>query len=795
MRSFKTAAAVCLILFFVNAFAGAYEVLFISSYSESFETIDRQKKGLHEVFDPAGVSIDIEYMDMKNYNTDENVRLFQNLLTYKLSHHGKYDAVIAGDDAALKLVSDTRELLFGNTPIVFFCINNVDDAEKAGNTPYMTGAIEESYMKETIETAARFQPGAKNIVCIVDNTLTGKGDCQQFFSLRNLFPEYTLSVINTSECTYDEFCSRLERLGKDTILLYMTAFEDSDGNQYTVHESVKTITQHAHIPVYRCSFGGVGEGLIGGKMVSYEASGRQAARMVMDILNGKNPSDMPVIFEGEGNYCFDCRVLKKYDIPLSLVPGNAVLINNKVSFFDKNKKLLLPVIVILLLTTAALSFAVYDNMRNRHFAELFRYQAEHDYLTGLLTRRAIKERLSEITDQKKPVCVMLLDIDDFKRINDADGHANGDTVLSEIALRLISIMEREHLHISRFGGDEFMILSLDVDREYVAHLVTEIQNIFAEPVTHAAKKYFIKGSIGIAFTENDDQPSSDIIANADLAMYTVKKSGKNGFAYYDAQMKSEFIRKKVIETSLTDACLNSGFYAVFQPQVETAGGKIHCCEALVRMTNSDLSPAQFIPVAEDSDIVIRIGRIMTHFVIAQIAKWRDDGIKPFPVSINYSNKQLRDRDYAAYLKGLLDLYDIPPELVEIEITESVFIERGDTAMKLFRDFAEIGVSLTLDDFGTGYSSISYLTYIPVSKIKIDKSLIDIYLHDGKDSLIKNIIALVHGLGLKITVEGVETKDQYQRLCDFECDYIQGYYFSRPISGDDIEKMAEKKTQK
>lgn len=779
----------------MNVCACAHCVLFISSYSESFETVDRQKKGLHEVFDPAGVNLDIEYMDMKNYNTDENVRLFQNLLTYKLSRRGKYDAVIAGDDAALKLVSNTRESLFENTPVVFFCINNIEDAEKAGNTPFMTGAIEETYMKETIETAARFQPGAKDIVCIVDNTLTGKGDCQQFFSLRDSFPKYTFSVINTSECTYDEFCRRLEHLGENTILLYMTAFEDKNGNQYTVHESVKIITQHAHIPVYRCSFGGVGEGLIGGKMVSYEASGRQAARMVMDIINGKNPSDMPVIFEGEGNYCFDYQVLKKYNISLSLVPSDAVIINKKASFLSNNKQILVPVMIVLLLITAALSFAVYDNMRNRHFAELFKYQAEHDYLTGLLTRRAIKERLLEVSEQKKPVCVMLLDIDDFKRINDADGHANGDTVLSEIALRLISIMEKNHLYISRFGGDEFMILSLDVDKEHVAHLVTEIQNIFAEPVIHAAKKYFIKGSIGIAFSENDDQPSNDIISNADLAMYAVKKAGKNGFAYYDTQMKSEFIRKKVIETSLTDACINSGFYALFQPQVETVGGNIHCCEALVRMTNSDLSPSQFIPVAEDSDIVIRIGRIMTHFVVAQIAKWREDGIKPFPVSINYSNKQLRDRDYAAYLKSLLDLYDIPPELIEVEITESVFLGRSDTAMKLFKDFAEIGVSLTLDDFGTGYSSISYLTYIPVSKVKIDKSLIDIYLHDGKDSLIKNIIALVHGLGLKITVEGVETKDQYQRLRDFECDYIQGYYFSKPVKGDDIEKIAEKRSLK
>src|SRR5574344_1598537 len=157
--------------------------------------------------------------------------------------------------------------------------------------------------------------------------------------------------------------------------------------------------------------------------------------------------------------------------------------------------------------------------------------------------------------------------------------------------------------------------------------------------------------------------------------------------------------------------------------------------------------------------------------------------------------QIRDTGFIGFLDGLLRKFNISPSLIEIEITEGIFLGRSEQSMKLFRDFSSIGVSLTLDDFGTGYSSISYLTYIPVSKVKIDKSLIDIYLHDGKDSLIKNIIALVHGLGLKITVEGVETKDQYQRLRDFECDYIQGYYFSKPVKGDDIEKIAEKRSLK
>jgi EAL domain-containing protein (putative c-di-GMP-specific phosphodiesterase class I) len=200
-----------------------------------------------------------------------------------------------------------------------------------------------------------------------------------------------------------------------------------------------------------------------------------------------------------------------------------------------------------------------------------------------------------------------------------------------------------------------------------------------------------------------------------------------------------------------------------------------------------MSPAMFIPVAEESGQIVAIGRIVTEKVIEQMVLWREHGMTQRPVSINFSSRQMEDAGYVSYLKGLLSHYDISPEMIEIEITESILIKNNEKAMKLFDDFVSIGVSLVLDDFGTGYSSINYLTYIPVQKIKLDKLISDNYLQDGKEELIENIIRLIHSLGLKITVEGIEQEHQVERLRKFSCDYIQGYIYSKPVSGLEIEK--------
>ncbi|MCK9171574.1 MAG: EAL domain-containing protein, partial [Treponema sp.] len=745
----------------------------------------------------------IEYMDMAHYNTPENENLFYQRLQYKMNKHGRYDAVLLGDDAALLFAEKHQNELFKDIPLIFFCVDDTDYAQNAVKKPYITGIIEQFSLKDTIKIAARFNPDAKNVIALYDNTLTGTGDRKQFEALKNSFTGYHFSGINSSEYTHEQFAQKLQSIQPDSIVIYLDSSEDVSHNIYQVPDSVRYITEHCSVPVFCSSYKGMGDGLIGGKLFSFQSAGHSAALLVTSVLSGTSVADIPVKTKDESRFCFDYTVLKKHAINMSLVPKGARIINKKPTFIEQYKTVLFPAAFIFSILLLLLIIVLLDNFRIKRFAhtlhrynqqlkekeKLIIYQTKHDYLSGIPNRRDAMENLSQLIENRESVTVMLMDIDDFKEINDSEGHACGDAILAEVGRRFAVLMKSENFYASRSGGDEFLLITKETVPAHINTLVEKIKEVFEQGITFLGKEHFLKISIGIASTENGAIKASELVGNADLAMFSAKKSGKNTFVYYDTVMTTQFVQKKQIETELDTACRNDGFTVLYQPQVDLSSDTTYCFEALVRMKNSTLSPSQFIPVAEETDLILSIGRIVTEKVIRQLALWKKDGLKLRPVSINFSSKQIRDREYVNYLKGLLEQYNISSNLIEIEITESILLAHNAAAMKLFTDFAAIGVKLALDDFGTGYSSINYLTYMPVYKIKLDKSFIDTYLHEGKDAVIKNIIGLSHCLGLKITVEGIEEKKQCDRLKDFSCDYIQGYYFSRPVTGDKINEPA------
>lgn len=237
--------------------------------------------------------------------------------------------------------------------------------------------------------------------------------------------------------------------------------------------------------------------------------------------------------------------------------------------------------------------------------------------------------------------------------------------------------------------------------------------------------------------------------------------------------------------------MDNNLRLVYQPQINTVSGEVIGYEALVRMPENAISPAKFIPVAEETGMIVDIGRRVTKEVILELAKLKRDGVIPKTISINFSVKQIRDSDYIDYLKDLLLQYSVEAEYIDIEITESVMVENQEETLKYLKRLKDIGVSISLDDFGTGYSSLNYLTYLPVDKIKLDKSLSDKFLLNEKNTVMLNIIALAHSLSLKVTAEGIESKDQYQALKKLKCDYIQGYYFDKPLEQDAFEKEFDK----
>lgn len=807
----------------VNVFAmeseERFRVLYISSYNQNFETVPLQTQGilseLHEDF----VQLDIEYMDTKRFDTKENREYFYALLTYKMKNQPAYDAVILGDDAALQFALDYKENLFSETPLVFLGINDINRAVVAGEDDYITGIIEEASLKDTIEIALKFQPEAKRIVAIVDNTLTGIGDREQFYINESLFPMLKFEDINTSLHTYEEVANMVEEISDDTILLYLSMYTDKQGTFISLNEGISLMVRHANVPIYRQSVGGIGQGILGGKMVSYIESGKIAGRMVYDILNGKQVKDIEVITKSPNQYIFDYDIIKKYNIDSSLIPSDAVLINRELSFYEQNKEIIIPVLCIIGSLTILSLVLMVDNIRRRKFAKVLKenherltetYEelaateeelrmqyttineyaenieqlANHDYLTMLPNRRYFSIKLEAEMKKENPCTIILLDIDDFKKINDSLGHVYGDMLLKEISNRFLTL-DDDNFYISRFGGDEFLILIMEDDVDEIEYYIGKIQELFFTPFLIDRKEYFIQLSIGIARYPYDGSNANQLITCADTAMYQAKKTGKNNFLFYQNEMQEELRNRSEIEDILRNAIHEDGFMLLYQPQVCVKTGEIIAFEALLRLRNHNISPIQFIGVAEDTNLIIEIGRIVTRKVIEQMVCFRELGLPLKPISINFSSKQLRDRTYLDFLCETLKSNQIPPEFIEIEITESLFLENTDNTLDFLYHLRRMGIKLSLDDFGTGFSSINYLTYIPVNKIKLDKSLADKFLKLDNKMTMESIILLAHSLNLEITAEGIEEFSQYTRLKDGGCDYIQGYLFSKPLKSEEI----------
>ena len=417
--------------------------------------------------------------------------------------------------------------------------------------------------------------------------------------------------------------------------------------------------------------------------------------------------------------------------------------------------------------------------------EYIDFLAYHDPLTELPNRRKFIEFLTYKIKSGQKGAVILLDLDDFKGINDIRGHVFGDRVLKTIAKRFEGAADR-YMFISRFGGDEFLFLiEYEKDKNEINQYIDRISNLFSDRVQIDDNDIEIKYSMGIALFPDDSLDVNQLVMEADLAMYAVKNSGKNGCKYFDDSMMEHQLKISNIENILRDAIKNDGFKVVYQPQVEIKTGQITVYEALLRFKNYSMLPTDFIEVAEKNGLIIPIGRVVTEKVIRQLYEWKKAGIAIKPISINYSANQLHDGSYLEFLKELMRKYDIDPKYIEIEITENIFMENKQATLAFLKKIREMGILIAIDDFGTGYSSLNYLTFLPVDIVKLDRSMNIKFLELQNVKVMDSLISLVHSLGLTVIAEGIETLEQVKTLRRAECDMIQGFYFSKPLEADQI----------
>nr|MBL8411363.1 EAL domain-containing protein [Dechloromonas sp.] len=430
-----------------------------------------------------------------------------------------------------------------------------------------------------------------------------------------------------------------------------------------------------------------------------------------------------------------------------------------------------------------------DITERRQAEERMRHIAQHDALTGLPNRLALLMRLAQLLPEARRhqwnIAIMFIDLDRFKIINDTLGHQIGDEMLREVACRLSSVI-RETDFVARLGGDEFVILlpgiATPADAAIVANKIIAALSTAIQVDGH---ELHTSPSIGISLFPDDGPDGDSILKNADTAMYHAKSAGRNNYQFFATEMNRVTAERLDIERKLRHAIARNELTLCFQPQFGAHSNQPTGVEALLRWlhpTDGMIRPDRFIPVAEETGIIVEIGEWVLRNACREMKHWIDAGLLPMRMAVNVSARQLRRRDFCETVAGALAESGLPPELLELEITESSVMENPDEAIVILQRLGRMGVTLAIDDFGTGYSSLAYLKLFPIDHLKIDRSFVADIEHDLNDRAIAfGTIALAHSLGLNVIAEGVETEDQLDLLRSNGCDEVQGYLFSKPLN--------------
>ena len=430
--------------------------------------------------------------------------------------------------------------------------------------------------------------------------------------------------------------------------------------------------------------------------------------------------------------------------------------------------------------------------------ELIEHVSSYDNLTGLPNRTLFQNRLQQALSQSpfkdKPLTVILVGLDGFKNINSTLGHSGGDLLLKQATQRLSNCLGETDI-LSRFGGDEFAIIQTQLtSSDSAIALSKEILNTLSKPFLLKGQQVYISASIGISLYPFDNTNVNQLLQNADNALYQAKQKGRNNYQFYSAQMNAKLQERLNLERELHKALKRGELLLHYQPRVDLHSGRMIAVEALLRWQSPTLgfvSPAKFIPIAEENGLIVPIGEWVLRHACTQNQIWQMSGLPPVRMAVNLSARQFEQQNLVELVTEVLEETGLEANYLELEITESLVMDDVQQSIAILKQLHERGIALALDDFGTGYSSLNYLKRFPIDTLKIDQSFVRHITSDPNDAaVIRAIIALGSTLQLNITAEGVETQEQLDYLMVHRCDEVQGYYFSRPVPADSLRTLLE-----
>ena len=536
--------AVMCVLTGVTSYAKEEEVnnnriLFISSYSLSRDTVQLEIEGIQSA-QPDDFILDYEFMDTYRVYDDTAMQLFYEGLKYRLSQVEEYDAVILGDDAALRFFLKYREELFLTQPAFYIGVNDEALSKRVEEDPNIKGIMERLPVKENLEKALEIYPEAETVYAIVDDSLMGTAESQNYDAMQKEFPDLNFEKINTSQFTQEELRKQIMAMPEKAILIYYCMNEDAEGRQYTNKEAVNFISLYTKIPIlYFLENDRIGENILGGYCFSIKNSATEVMKAAVKVVRGDRKMQY-VYFKDSGLYVWSLNadMLKKFQISRKYFPDDTVYVNDVPSFWEKNSEIITPIILIVVVLSAISAWLCLDNVKRRkmmkemeEMKDHLENASQHDFLTGLPNRSKFMSDLQEIIAKKQPCTVIMLDLDNFKGINDTMGHAMGDEALKGVANRL-KTLKTPLLTAYRFAGDEFILILRSDNPKISDNAVMQCLQVFRKPYKMMGKPMDIHGSIGAACYPADTLDMETLIVCADDAMYAIKKEGKNGCMFY-----------------------------------------------------------------------------------------------------------------------------------------------------------------------------------------------------------------------------------------------------------------------